>query len=210
LKTIGHIISRYTAFLAALLKPLGSWGVFAIAGIDSSFLGMPLDFVVAGYIYSNPHKFLLYVLMASIGSSLGSLIIYGIGYRGGEALLRKRVSAERFEKIHNGFEEHPFWTLMLPAMLPPPTPFKLFVLGAGVSEMRFTQFLLAIFSGRFIRFVILGVLTLLFGPQFIEVAGRVFREHFSVVAGVAIGAITVWLIMRERTRRRRRHTDAAA
>jgi membrane protein YqaA with SNARE-associated domain len=208
LKSIGHIISRYTAFLAALLKPLGSWGVFAIAGIDSSFLGMPLDFVVAGYIYSNPHKFLLYVIMAAAGSSLGSLVIYGIGYRGGEALLRRRVSAERFEKIHNGFEEHPFWTLMLPAMLPPPTPFKLFVLGAGVSEMKFTHFLLAIFSGRFIRFVILGVLTLLFGPQFIVVAGHVFREHFSVVAGIAIGAVTVWLIMRQRTRRRRRSGNA--
>jgi membrane protein YqaA with SNARE-associated domain len=210
LKTIAHIISRYTALLAALLKPLGSWGVFAIAGIDSSFVGMPLDFVVAGYIYSSPHKFLLYVLMASAGSSFGSLIIYGIGYRGGEALLRKRVSAERFEKIHNGFEEHPFWTLMLPAMLPPPTPFKLFVLGAGVSEMRFAQFLLAIFSGRFIRFVILGVLTLLFGPQFIDVIGHVFREHFSVVVGIAIGAVTVWLIMRQRTRKRRQRTDHAA
>jgi len=203
LKTIAHIITRYTAFLGAVLKPLGAWGVLAIAGIDSSLFGMPLDLVVAGYIYSNPHKFLLYVVMASVGSSLGSLVIYGIGYRGGEALLRKRMSAERFEKIHRGFEEHPFWTLMLPAMLPPPTPFKLFVLGAGVSEMKFTHFVGAIFAGRFVRFVILGVLTLLFGPQFIELTGHVFREHFSVVAGVAIGAITVWLIMRERTRRRR-------
>lgn len=203
MKTITKIISRYTAFLAALLKPLGAWGVFAIAGIDSSFVGMPLDFVVAGYIYASPHKFLLYVIMAAAGSSLGSLIIYGIGYRGGEALLRKRMSAERFQKIHRGFEEHPFWTLMLPAMLPPPTPFKLFVLGAGVSEMKFGHFLLAIFSGRFIRFVILGVLTLVFGPEFIALSGHVFREHFSVVAGVAIGAVTVWLIMRQRTRRRR-------
>jgi len=207
LKTIGHIISRYTAFLAAVIKPLGSWGVFAIAGIDSSLFGMPLDLVVAGYIHSNPHKFLLYVVMAAMGSSLGSLVIYGIGYRGGEALLRKRMSPERFEKIHNGFEEHPFWTLMLPAMLPPPTPFKLFVLGAGMSEMKFTHFLAAIFSGRFIRFVILGILTLLFGPQFIDIAGHVFREHFSVVAGVAIGAVTVWLIMHERTRRRRQRAE---
>jgi membrane protein YqaA with SNARE-associated domain len=203
LKIIGHIISRYTAFLAALLKPLGSWGVLAIAGIDSSFVGMPLDLVVAGYIYSNPHKFLLYVVMAAAGSSLGSLIIYGIGYRGGETLLRKRMSTERFDKIHRGFEEHPFWTLMLPAMLPPPTPFKLFVLGAGVSEMKFLHFMGAIFAGRFIRFVILGILTLVFGPQFIELAGHVFREHFSVVVGVAIGAITAWLVMRERTKRRR-------
>jgi membrane protein YqaA with SNARE-associated domain len=202
LKTIGHILARYTAFLWALLKPLGSWGVFAIAGIDSSLFGMPLDFVVAGYIYQSPHKFLLYVVMASAGSALGSLLIYAIGYKGGDALLRKRMSAERFSRIHDGFEKHPFWTLMFPAMLPPPTPFKLFVLGAGVSEMKWWHFLLAIFSGRAFRFIILGILTLKFGPQVVETTGNIFRRHFSVLVGVLIGAVAVWLIMRRRGRRK--------
>ena len=201
MKTIGHIISRYTAFLWHLLQPLGSWGVFAIAGIDSSFVGMPLDAVVAAYVFQNPHRLLLYVLMASTGSALGSLVIYAIGYQGGEALLRKR-SPERFAKIHEGFEQHPFWTLMFPAMLPPPTPFKLFVLGAGISEMKITQFLLAIFAGRFIRFLILGLLTFKFGPQIVEILGRVFREHFSVVLGVLIGGVVVWLVMRQRRRKK--------
>jgi membrane protein YqaA with SNARE-associated domain len=202
LKTIGHIVAHYTAFLWALLKPLGSWGVFAIAGIDSSFVGMPLDFVVAGYIYQNPHKFPLYVLMASAGSALGSLVIYAIGYKGGEALLRKRMSAERFARIHNGFEKHPFWTLMFPAMLPPPTPFKLFVLGAGVSEMKLWHFLLAIFAGRAARFIVLGILTLKFGPQVVETTGHIFRQHFSALVGVVIGAVVVWLIMRRRGQRK--------
>jgi membrane protein DedA with SNARE-associated domain len=140
--------------------------------------------------------------MASAGSALGSLVIYAIGYQGGEALLRRR-SPKRFAEIHAGFEEHPFWTLMFPAMLPPPTPFKLFVLGAGVSEMKVTQFLMAIFAGRFIRFLLLGALTIFFGPAIIQTAGRVFRDHFAVVVGIVIGAVVTWLIMRRRRRKTR-------
>ena len=198
MKTITHIISRYVAFLWAVLKPLGAWGVFAIAGVDASLVGMPLDAIVAAYVYQNPSRFLLYVLMASAGSTLGSIVIYVIGYKGGEVLLRRRVSPERFEKIHRSFDEHPFWALMFPAMLPPPTPFKLFVLGAAVSEMQFWHFLLAIFAGRMVRFLALSLLTLKFGPQIVEVTGTVFRQHFSwVLAAVGLGLV-VWLVMRRR------------
>ena len=181
---------------------MGAWGVFAIAAVDSSFIGLPLDPMFVGYVYSHPHKMLLYVLMASAGSALGSLVIYAIGYQGGEALLRKR-SPRRFARIHAGFEEHPFWTLMAPAMLPPPTPFKLFVLGAGVSEMKVGTFLLAIFAGRAVRFLVEGIFTVVFGPAFVQIAGRVFREHLSVVIGVVIGAVAAWVILRQRGRRRR-------
>ncbi len=196
MKTIKHILSRYTAFLWALLKPLGAWGVFAIAGLDAAALGLPLDVVVAGYVYQDPSRFLLYVFMASAGSALGSIVLYVIGYEGGEALLRKRISPERFDKLHRTFDKHPFWSLMFPAMLPPPTPFKLFVLAAAVSEMQFSHFLLAIFSGRFVRFLLLAFLTLKFGPEFVHVSGRLFRQHFHwVLAAVAVG-LAVWLVVR--------------
>jgi membrane protein YqaA with SNARE-associated domain len=135
LKTLEHIFSRYTGFVWALLKPLGIWGIVAVAGIDGAFVGLPVDAVVAGYVYHNHSGFLLYVLLASVGSTLGGLVVYAIGYEGGEGLLRKRISHQRFEKIHSAFDKHPFWSLMLPAMLPPPTPFKLFALAAAISEM---------------------------------------------------------------------------
>jgi uncharacterized membrane protein YdjX (TVP38/TMEM64 family) len=92
---------------------------------------------------------------------------------------------------------------MFPAMLPPPTPFKLFVLAASVFEMKFWHFLLAIFAGRFVRFITLSLLTLKFGPQFVEWSGRLFSEHFSwVLAAVAVG-LAVWLVMRRRAARRK-------
>ena len=193
MNSIKHIFLRYTAFLWALLKPLGAWGVFVIAALDGAALGLPMDPVVATYVYQNRSHFLLYVLMASTGSALGSIVIYSIGYWGGEELLRKRISPERFEKFHSAFDKHPFWSLMFPAMLPPPTPFKLFALAAAVSEMRFTHFLLAIFAGRFVRFLLLAVLTMVFGPQFVRIFGSVFREHWVLVlAAVGVGLIT-WL-----------------
>jgi len=196
LKTIKHILTRYTAFLWALLKPLGAWGVFVIAALDGAALGLPLDAVIAGYVYQDRARFLLYVLLASAGSALGSSVLYLVGYLGGETLLRKRMPPERFEKIHRSFDQHEFWALMFPAMLPPPTPFKLFVLSAAVFEMNFGHFLLAVFAGRFVRFLLLALLTIEFGPQFVELAGRVVSHHFWWVVAVAGVAIAAWLVLR--------------
>ncbi len=67
-----------------------------------------MDPVVATYVYQDRPHFLLYVLMAATGSALGSIVIYGIGYAGGEGLLRKRISPERFDKFHQAFQKHPF------------------------------------------------------------------------------------------------------
>jgi membrane protein YqaA with SNARE-associated domain len=201
LKTIKHILSRYTAFLWALLKPLGAWGVLLVGAIDGAFLGLPVDAVVAGYVYQDPPRFLLYALMASVGSALGSIVIYVIGYKGGEELLRKRIPPARFEKIHAAFDKHPFWSLMFPAMLPPPTPFKLFVLAAAVSEMGFARFLLAIFSGRMVRFLILGLLTIKFGPDVVHLFGMLFRQHYEWFLGAVVAGLLVWLIMRRKMKK---------
>ena len=118
LNTIKKILIRYTAWLLKVLAALGPWGVFAIAAVDGSLLGMPVDWVVAEYVYNHRSHFLFYVLMASAGSTLGSLVIYAIGYFGGETVLRKRITEERFNKIHASFERHEFWAVMFPAMLP--------------------------------------------------------------------------------------------
>jgi membrane protein YqaA with SNARE-associated domain len=192
-----HILSRYTVFIWGLLKPLGVWGAFGIAAIDAAFLGLPLDPVVAGYVYSDRSRFLLYAIMASAGSALGSLIIYGIGYEGGELLLRKRISKQRFDKIRQSFEKREFWALMIPSMLPPPAPFKLFVLSAGVFEMHFTHFLLSIFCGRMVRFLLLSVLTLFFGPQVVTFAGLLLHNHLALTLGSAVVlVILIYLIYR--------------
>ena len=200
MRTIGHILARYTAWIWGLLKVLGIWGVFTIAFADSALLGMPIDAIVATYVYQDRKRLLLYVVLASLGSALGSIPLYIVGYLGGEKVLRKRISEERFLKIHRSFEEHEFWALMFPGMLPPPMPFKIFVLGAAVFEMRFSHFLAAIFAGRFVRFSVLSILTLWLGPQVVQLAGGALKQHYilvlSVLAEVGLG---LWLFRRTRS-----------
>ena len=205
MKTLKHILTRYTNWLWALLKPLGIWGVFVIAAIDGSFLGLPMDAIVAGYVYQDHRRFLLYCLLASAGSAVGSSVLYAIGYAGGETLLRRRMSEERFEKIHRSFDQHEFWALMFPAMLPPPTPFKLFVLAAAAFEMNFGHFLLAIFSGRFVRFVILSLLTMKYGKEVVNVVGNLFRTHLHLMLGVIGAAIAIGLLVRQMRRKKKRN-----
>jgi len=177
--------------------------MLAFAAVDGSFLGMPLDAIFVGYVYNDRSRFLLYVLLASAGSALGSIVLYVVGYTGGEVLLRKRLSPARFERIHQSFEHHEFWALMFPAMLPPPTPFKAVVLAAAAFEMNFGHFLLAIFAGRFVRFLIEALLTLWFGPQIVTVTGNLFAHHFLwILVGLATIAV-IWILWRQRKRQAR-------
>jgi len=192
------MLARYTAWILGLMKVLGIWGVFVIAFADSALLGMPVDFVVASYVHQDRRRLLLYVAIASLGSALGSIPLYVVGYLGGEKVLRKRISEERFLKIHRSFERHEFWALMFPGMLPPPMPFKIFVLGAAVFEMRFRDFLVAIFLGRFVRFLVLSMLVLWFGPEIVVLFGEVVKGHWpSVLLAIAAG-FCVWLLLRRK------------
>jgi membrane protein YqaA with SNARE-associated domain len=201
LKSIGHILARYTAWLLGLMSLLGIWGVFVIAFADSALLGMPLDFIVGSYVYQDRHRMLLYIAMASLGSALGSVPLYLVGYLGGEKVLRKRITDEKFEKIHRSFERHEFWALMFPGMLPPPFPFKVFVLAAAVFEMKFRDFLVAIFTGRFVRFLVLSGLVLWFGPQIIGHFGGVVKQHWLLLLSVVLEVgLVVWLFRRRSKR----------
>jgi membrane protein YqaA with SNARE-associated domain len=204
LKTITHLLARYSEFIWSVLQPLGSWGIFGIAFVDSSFFGIPLDPVVGGYVYAHPLKIWLYVFMAAAGSALGSLIPYGIGRAGGELLLLKRIDRKRFERMRDRFENQEFLAMMIPAMLPPPTPFKLFVISAGVFEMRPYLFLLSIFTGRVIRFLLLGFLVVKFGPNIVTLVTAVMARHlWWVLLGFAalIAVIVAHLHFRRRKER---------
>lgn len=179
-----------------------------IAFADSALLGMPVDPVVAAYVYRDRHNFLIYVILASLGSALGSIPLYLIGYYGGEPIIEKRLSRERFQRIHASFEKHEFWALMFPAMLPPPFPFKAFVLGAAVFRMHYVHFITAIFAGRFVRFLTLSLLTLYFGPQIVEITGQLFHQHLGWVAGGIAGLVFLWFLFHRRRNRNRESANS--
>ncbi|HEY6250824.1 MAG TPA: VTT domain-containing protein, partial [Candidatus Angelobacter sp.] len=128
---------------------------------------------------------------ASLGSALGSMVPYWVGRAGGELFLLKRIDKARLERIRDRFERREFLAIMIPAMLPPPTPFKLLVLSAGVFEMKVRQFVLAILCGRMLRFGILSVLTIIFGQQIIDASKDLFTKHpwIALLIGVVILAV---------------------
>lgn len=183
--------------LVALLKTLGALGMLLMAILDSAAIVLPVDAALAGYVYATPRRAWLYVLAAAVGSALGCLLPYVLGRAGGELFLLKRIDEAKLRRIRDRFEKQEFLALMIPAMLPPPTPFKLLVFSAGVFEMRVITFLLAIVSGRLVRFGALAVLTVFFGPQIVSQAKNLLKNHPSLVVLIVIAvAGLVYLLYR--------------
>ncbi len=182
----------------AMLAPLGGiWAVFIIALIDASLFGIPLDPVIGYYVAIDPRRTILFALMASLGSAIGSTVPYLIGYKGGEALVVKKIGAKRFARMHGLSEKYGDMALIIPALMPPGFPFKAFELMAGVTEMRYLHFVLSIFVGRLLRFLVLGMLIIAYGPEILGFLMDAFRHHRGLVfAAIAALIAVVILIVR--------------
>lgn len=195
--------------LLAVMKPLGVWGVGGLALIDSALIPIPvsMDGVVIGYVANNHQKFLLYCLVAALASALGSLVPFFVGRAGGELFLLKRINRERYERMRDRFERQEFVAILIPAMLPPPTPLKLFEFAAGVFEMKAFPFVTAIFFGKLTQFVVCSLLTIWFGPTLVHSLRRAMHQHSGLVIGVALlGVLLVAVVVIRKVFDRRRGT----
>ena len=188
------MVQKISAVLLATLKPLGIWGLGALAFIDAGFFTLPttMDGVVIGYVASDHRKFLLYCLMAAVTSAVGSLIPYYVGRAGGELFLLKRINRERYESMRDRFERQEFLAIMIPAMMPPPMPIKLFEFGAGVFEMKPLLFTLAIFCGKLVQFLVCGAITILYGPEIAHTARQAVHEHPTGMIAIGVGALLLF------------------
>ena len=184
--------------LPALLK-LGFWGAGAAALLDSSSIPIPMDILIAGWVWNDKAHFWLYCLMGAVGSAIGGLVPYGIGRAGGELFLLKRVNRQRFDELRLKFERQEFLAVMIPSMLPPPTPWKMLVFAAGVFEMRVLPYMAAVAAGRLVRWLILSLLVLKLGPGAVGLV-----EHHALTALLVVGGLAVvgfawwWLRVRRR------------
>ena len=134
---------------------------------------------------------------------MGSRNPFFLGRAGGELFLMKRIDRARYEQLRDRFEKQEFLAMMIPSILPPPTPWKLFVIAAGVFEMRVSLFLLAVFVGRLIRNLITAVLTIEYGPEIVNIAARLATRHrVALLAGlVALLAMLVYWLWRTVSKR---------
>jgi membrane protein YqaA with SNARE-associated domain len=196
LKKILHLLAKYKIWLLAVLKPLGFWGAGAIAMVDAAAFPVPMDLILAGYVWANKKHFYLYVIVAAAGSALGGLLPFLLGRAGGELFLMKRIDRDRYEQLRDRFEKQEFLAMMVPSMLPPPTPWKLFVFAAGVFEMKVGTFLLSVFVGRVIRDMVIAILTIEYGPEIVNIAARLATQHrVALVAGLTLllAALGYWV-----------------
>ena len=184
--------------VALFLAQLGIWGIGAAALLDSSTIPIPMDALLAVYIWNDKSHFWLYCLLASVGSAVGGLLPYGLGRAGGELFLLKRVNRERYERIRTRFENQEFLAMMIPSMLPPPTPWKAFVFAAGVFEMQVVPFMLAVFCGRMVRWTVLSLLVLKLGPGAVDLVSHHGLTLLAVVGGLAGVGFAWWWIRRKR------------
>jgi len=180
------------------IASLGLWGVGLVAILDSSSIPVPMDAVLAVFVWNNKSHFLFCCILASLGSSIGGLLPYGLGRAGGELFLLKRINRARFDTLRLRFERQEFLAVMIPSMLPPPAPWKLFVFGAGVFEMRVLPFMLAVFTGRMVRWLILSVLVLELGPGAADLVAHHALWVVAVIGVLAIAGFAWWWIRKKR------------
>jgi membrane protein YqaA with SNARE-associated domain len=199
------LFHKFNVVMLAALKPFGVWGIGALAVIDSSSIPMPIDALLIDYVAHDHARFILYCFMAALGSAVGSLLPYYLGRAGGELFLLKRINRQRYEELRDRFEKQEFLAIMVPAMMPPPMPVKLFEFAAGVFEMKPIWFFSAICVGKFVRFMIWAIITITYGPAILGTLTRTLREHHSVVLGVGgllIVLLAVYVLRKVFDRRR--------
>ncbi len=199
------LISKLNAGMLALLKPFGVWGIGALAVIDSAAIPVPIDALVIDYVVHDHARFILICFMAALGSAIGALLPYYLGRAGGELFLLKRINRKRYEQLRDRFEKQEFLAIMIPAMMPPPMPVKLFEFAAGVFEMRVLWFFSAILVGKFLRFMVWAIITILYGPAILHSITHEIHLHLQVVLGVGgifFGLVAFWVIRKLFDRRR--------
>jgi membrane protein YqaA with SNARE-associated domain len=184
-------------FLANFLAKFGVFGVGAAALLDSSTIPIPMDAILAGYVWYDKSHFWLYCLLGAVGSAIGGLLPYGLGRAGGELFLLKHVNRERYERMRARFERQEFLAMMIPSMLPPPAPWKACVFAAGVFEMRVAPFMLSVFCGRMVRWLILSALVLIFGPSVVDLVAHHGLLVLAIVGGLAVVVFAVWWMRRK-------------
>ncbi|HJO38592.1 MAG: VTT domain-containing protein [Vicinamibacterales bacterium] len=199
-------MERSVVWLQGFAMSIGGPGLFVIAFLDSSFLSLPEinDILVIWMVTQQKSLMLYYAAMATAGSVAGCLALYAVGRKGGEALLRRRFSEEQLERAFAKFHRWGMLALLVPALLPPPAPFKVFVLMGGVAGMPLAKFTAAITIGRGARYLAEGLLAVRYGDRaidFVRENGASVALAVSVlVAGAGVGYV-LW---------RRRHLAPSA
>jgi membrane protein DedA with SNARE-associated domain len=190
--------------LEAFALGLGAPGLFILAFLDSSFVALPevVDILVVFMVIEHPDRWILYGGMATAGSVAGCLVLYELARRGGDAFLRKRLKPHHITRAMTLFARYGTLALIVPSLMPPPVPFKPFVLMAGVAGMPRARFIAAVAFGRGVRYGGEALLALLYGEAAIAYLQENARSvSIAVTIALVLGLGAYWMYRRVRRRR---------
>ena len=201
-----HRVSAFFHRLVEIIQPIaeqfGGPGLLAVALADSSFLSLPevCDILIVVLSTREPALWWYYATMATIGSVTGCYALYTVGRKGGETFLRRKVRAHHLEWGTALFRRHGMLAIVVPSLMPPPMPFKLFVLVAGVADVRPLTLIGAVALGRGFRFGVIGWLAYRYGAQALTFV-RANLPTVSLVVGIAFGLFALGLMFWQRRAR---------
>jgi len=174
--------------------------MIVIGALDSSLLSLPEinDYLVVGRCFKDHHAVWYFPLFAATGSVLGCLLLYTIVRRGGQAVLRKRFPLQSIKRVERAYERFGFLAIGIPAILPPPLPFKIFVATAGALEYPRWKFLLTVMIARALRYYVEGILAVYYGRRvllFMKDNGLVI---ISIVATALLIGLLIYFLVKRR------------
>src|SRR5205809_229271 len=193
-------------WLRHTVLPYGGPGLMFLAMCDSSFVSLPEvnDVLMMTFTINEPGSMVKFALLTTLGSLIGCALLYAVGRKGGDAFLRKSFADEKLGKVQRWYQHHGVLAVIIPSLLPPPTPFKLFVLSAGTFGISWPKFLTAVVIGRGIRYFSEGLLAVVYGPAAI----RFVQDNYGMMGiGLALLIVAAAIIF-FLTRRRVRSSEA--
>jgi membrane protein YqaA with SNARE-associated domain len=198
LKSFLHPVTKWLGRLSEYLITFGAFGLFAVALLDSTFVPLPssADALMLLLSTNNPSRMPLYALMATSGSALGCWILYSISRRAGSKALNKFSEAKQ-KRVKDWIDRYDMFSVLVATVLPPPFPFKLFVVSAGVFRFSLFRFMIAIIVGRSFRFLLEGYFAVRYGAE----AKALLAKYYPWIGlGLAVG-IVLFVVVRKLLRR---------
>ena len=195
---------KWLTRLSEYLITYGAFGLFMVALLDSTFVPLPssADALMLLLSTANPSWMLLYAFMATAGSALGCLILYLISRRAGARALN-RFSEKKQARVKNWIERYDMFAVLAATLMPPPFPFKVFVVSAGVFRFSLLRFMLAIIVGRGFRFLLEGYFAVRYGAQAKEILAKYYPW---IGLGLGVG-IVIFVLLRQKLKKPEIATD---
>lgn len=193
MKSFIHPITKFLGRVSEYLITFGAFGLFAVALLDSTFVPLPssADALMIVLSTAHPSWMLLYAFMATAGSAVGCWILYLVSRRAGARALN-RFSPHKQARVKHLIERYDMIAVLVATLLPPPFPFKLFVMTAGVFRFSLLRFMIAIVAGRAFRFLLEGYFAVRYGAE----AKEILAKYYPWIGLGLVAAILLFVIVK--------------